>query len=49
MVVTLNVILMVLAIICFLLAALGISTPRGNLMAAGLFFWALAVAIALAR
>ena len=49
MVVTLNVILMVLAIVCFLLAALGISTPRGNLLAAGLFFWAVAATVALAR
>lgn len=49
MVVTLNVILMVLAIVCFLLAALGISTPRGNLLAAGLFFWAVAVTVSLAR
>lgn len=42
----LNLVLMILAILCFLLAALGISTPRGNLMAAGLFFWALAVTVA---
>ena len=42
----LNLILMVLAVICLLLSALGVSTPRGNLLAAGLFFWALAVAIA---
>lgn len=47
--VTLNVVFMILAIICFLLAALGISTPRGNLLAAGLFFWAVAVTVALAR
>jgi len=49
MVVTLHVLLMVLAIICFLLAALGVSTPRGNLLAAGLFFWAVAATVALAR
>jgi len=36
---------MILAIVCFLLAALNVATPRGNLMAAGLFFWALAVTI----
>jgi hypothetical protein len=41
----LHLILMILAVICLLLAALGVSTPRGNLMAAGLFFWALAVTI----
>lgn len=45
MAITLHVILMVLAIVCFLLAAIGVATPRGNLVAAGLFFWALAVTI----
>ena len=49
MIATLNVILMVLAIVCFLLAALGVSAPRGNLTAAGLFFWAVAVTVALAK
>jgi hypothetical protein len=39
-------ILMILAVVCFLLAALNVATPRGNLTAAGLFFWALAVLIA---
>jgi hypothetical protein len=43
--VTIHVILMILAIVCFLLAAIGVSTPRGNLVAAGLCLWALAVAI----
>jgi hypothetical protein len=33
-------ILMILALICFLLAALDVrTTPRGNLVAAGLFLW----------
>jgi len=41
----LNLILMILAIVCFLLAAIGVSTPRGNLVAAGLCLWALAVTI----
>ena len=41
-----NLVLMILAVICLLLSALGVSTPRGNLLAAGLFFWSLAVAIA---
>jgi hypothetical protein len=45
MTVTLHVVLMVLAIICFLLSAFNVSTPRGNLLAAGLFFWALAVLV----
>ena len=41
----LKLILMILAVICFLLAALNVATPRGNLIAAGLFFWALTVLI----
>ena len=41
----LNGVFMLLAIICLLLAGLGISTPRSNLLALGLFFWALAVTI----
>ena len=49
MVVTLHLILMILAMICFILAAVGVSTPRGNLVAAGLFLWALAATVALAR
>jgi hypothetical protein len=39
-------ILMILAILCLFLAAIGVSTPRGNLMAAGLTLWALAVTLA---
>ena len=39
-------ILMMLAILCFLLAAIGVVTPRGsNLTAAGLALWALAATI----
>lgn len=38
-------VLMILAIICLFLAALGISTPRGNIMAAGLTLWALSTLI----
>lgn len=34
--------LMIVAIVCLILAALGVATPRGNLMAAGLAVWALA-------
>lgn len=37
-----RVILMILAIICLVLAAMGISSPRINLLAAGLALWALA-------
>lgn len=39
-------ILMILAIICLFLSALGVNAPRGNLMAAGLTLWALAVTLA---
>ena len=39
-------ILMILAIVCFFLAALGVSTPRGNLVAAGLALWATAALLA---
>jgi hypothetical protein len=42
----LRAVLMILAIICLFLAALGVSAPRGNLMAAGLTLWALAVTLA---
>ena len=49
MVITLQFVLMVLAIVCLLLSALGVSAPRGNLMAAGLTLWALAVTIGLSR
>jgi hypothetical protein len=38
-----HLVLIVLAALCFLLAALGVSTPRGNLLAAGLFFLTLAM------
>lgn len=44
---TLNLILMILAVICLLFSALGVSTQRGNLMAAGLTLWALAVTISM--
>jgi hypothetical protein len=32
-------ILIILALACFLLAALDVKSPRGNLVAAGLFLW----------
>ena len=38
-------VLMILAIICLFLAAIGVQAPRGNLMAAGLCLWALAITI----
>lgn len=49
MVITLQFVLMILAIVCLLLAALGVSAPPRNLMAAGLCLWALAATVALAR
>jgi hypothetical protein len=44
--ITLRLLLMILAIVCLFLAAIGVNAPRGNLMAAGLTFWALAVTLA---
>jgi hypothetical protein len=44
--ITAKLLLMILAIICFLFAAVGIQPPRnGNLIAAGLACWALATVI----
>ena len=43
---TVHSVLMVLAILCFFLAAIAINPPRVNLVAGGLFFWSLAVLIA---
>lgn len=43
--ITARMILMILAIVCLLLSALGVSAPRGNLMAAGLMFWAVATVV----
>jgi len=34
-------VLQILALICFLLAAFDVRTPRGNLIAGGLLFWLL--------
>lgn len=36
-----TVVLLLLAAICFLLAAVGVPLPRVNLVALGLFFWVL--------
>jgi hypothetical protein len=36
-------VLLILAIVCFGLSAAGVPTPRVNLLALGLFFWALAL------
>ena len=40
-----SLVLMILAIICFLLSAVGVSSPRVNLEALGLFFLASAMAL----
>lgn len=40
-----HVILMILAIVCFLLAAFEVQTPRVNLTAAGLALWAIATLV----
>lgn len=40
-----HLVLMVAAILFLLLAALGVNTPRGNLMAAGLALWAIATLV----
>ena len=44
--VSVHLILMILAVICFLIGALDIPWRRGNMIAAGLFFWSLSVLIA---
>ncbi|HEX4594013.1 MAG TPA: hypothetical protein VH157_07045 [Bryobacteraceae bacterium] len=41
----LHLVLVILALICFVFAAVGISTPRGNLVAAGLFLWLLSTLV----
>lgn len=41
--VTVHLVLIVLAAVCFLLATLNVSPPRGNLLAAGLLFLTLAI------
>jgi hypothetical protein len=41
--ITLSVILLVVALVLFVLAAIAVPVPRINLVAAGLAFWVLAV------
>jgi hypothetical protein len=43
--ISLKLILMILALVCFLLAALGVAWTRGNLIGAGLFLYTLAMMI----
>jgi hypothetical protein len=44
--ITLKLLLMILAVICFFLGALNVQAPRGNLVAGGLCLWALATIVA---
>ena len=41
MVVTWQLVVLTLALICFFLAAIGVNVPRVNLLALGLFLWLL--------
>ena len=38
-----NLILLVLALVCFVLAAVGVASPRVNLLALGLSLWVLSL------
>ena len=42
---TLHLFLMILAMVCFFVAALRIEPPRVSLLPLGLFFWSLAVTL----
>lgn len=44
--ITLRLVLMILALVCLILAAIGVSAPRVNLLALGLSLWLLAVMVA---
>jgi hypothetical protein len=44
--ISLKLVLMILALVCFLIAALNVSWTHGNLIAAGLFLVTLAMMIA---
>lgn len=41
--ISLSLLLLVFAVVCFLIAAINIPTPRVNLTALGLFFWVLSL------
>jgi hypothetical protein len=43
--ITVKLLLMILAILCLAMAAIGVQAPRGNLTAAGLCLWALATVV----
>jgi hypothetical protein len=42
---TVDLILLIVAFVCFLAAALGVATPRVNLIAAGLALWVASILI----
>lgn len=43
--ITLHLVLMIFAIVCFFLGALNMQPPRGNFVAIGLCLWALATIV----
>jgi hypothetical protein len=43
--ITVDVVLLILALVCFLAAALNVSSPRVNLIAAGLALWMASVVL----
>jgi hypothetical protein len=43
MTITLHVVLVIIALVCFALASIGVAHPRVNFTALGLFCWLLAV------
>jgi len=45
MTVTLHLVLLILALVLFVLAALGVTHPRWNFIAAGLALWVLALIV----
>jgi len=45
MALTINLILLVAAFVCFIMAAIGVSSSRINLMALGLALWVLAAIV----
>jgi uncharacterized membrane protein required for colicin V production len=42
---TIDLVLLIVACVCFLAAALGVSSPRVNLVAAGLALWVASILI----
>jgi len=43
--ITVRLLLLILAFVCFLLTAIGVSAPRVNFLGAGLALWVLAVLV----